>query len=128
MNGFKDVLINQMIASNILKDIIIKVITCCNLMLEDCIRENKKIRNDEVFIKNYLFCNYLDNDEIAELVGLSKFRFFSEVPDNYINNKPVGRVDLKVISSNMFKHRRKYFINECKRIDRTAKINPYYKV
>ena len=51
MNGFKDISFNQVIASNILKDIIIKVIACCNLMLQDCIRENKKLNNDEVAIR-----------------------------------------------------------------------------
>ena len=126
MNGFKDISFNQAIASNILKDIIIKVITCCDLMVQDCTREHKKINNNEVDIRDYLFFNYLDNDEIAKLVGFNEFRFFSEAPDNYINNKPVGRVDLKVISSNMFRHRKRYFIIECKRIDGTAKLNRHY--
>lgn len=95
-------------------------------MRDDCLDGSKKLSNKEQDICNYLFCNYLNNDDVVHDVGLDDFRFFSEVPENYVNNKPIGRVDLQVFSINDFRHRNRYFSIECKRIDGNLTLNREY--
>lgn len=126
MSGFKDILVNRSISQGILKDIIAKILICCDMMIRDCLEGKITIKNLEEDIRDYLFHNYLNNDNVMEQVGLGEFRFFSEVPENYQNNKPIGRTDLQVINMDMFRYRRKYFTIECKRIDGTKKLNRYY--
>jgi hypothetical protein len=126
MSGFKNSTLNKIIGQSILKDIISKVLICCEMMQNDCITHSKTLNNLEEDIRDYLFANYLNSDEIMEKVGLSEFRFFSEVPENYKSNKPKGRTDLQVINMNMFKYRKKYFTIECKRIDGSKRLNRYY--
>lgn len=126
MSGFIDIATNRAISLSILKDILSKVLNCCEMMNRDCIAGKIKIKNLEEDIRDYLFHNYLNNDDVMEKVGLSEFRFFSEVPENYQNNKPIGRTDLQVISIDMFKYRKKYFTIECKRIDGSKRLNRYY--
>jgi hypothetical protein len=126
MGGFKDIVINEKIASNILKDIMVKTLACCQLMIQDCKARGEKINNLEEDIRDYLYCNYLNNDEIIENVGLSEFRFYPEVPENYKNSKPKGRIDLQVFSIAMFNCRNMYFTIECKRINGSKKLNRFY--
>lgn len=126
MSGFRNIATNRMIARRILSDILSKLLICCEMMKKDCLEGKNKIKNSEEDIRDYLFSNYLDNDEIMEQVGLSEFRFFSEVPENYQNNKPIGRTDLKVINIDMFRYRKKYFTIECKRIDGYKTLNRFY--
>ncbi|MEN1968847.1 hypothetical protein WMZ97_12340 [Lentibacillus sp. N15] len=126
MSGFKDKSLNAKIAKNMLEKIISKVLSCCELMLTDCRSESKKINNHEEDIRDYLLHNYLDNDHIREKVGLREFLFTPEVPENYMDDKPKGRVDLKVISVDTFSFRDKYFIFECKRIDGSKTLNRAY--
>jgi hypothetical protein len=59
-------------------------------------------------------------------IGFDDFRFHAEVPENYTENRPIGRVDLHVYSIEEFKHRNRYFIIECKRINGTLTLNKAY--
>lgn len=126
MRGFIDTTINRTISRGILRDILSKVLICCEMMKKDCLEGKMKIKNLEEDIRDYLFHNYLNDDDVMAQVGLSEFRFFPEVPDNYQNNKPVGRIDLQVISIDMFRYRERYFTIECKRIDGSKTLNRYY--
>lgn len=126
MRGFKNSTLNRSVAQGILKDVLSKVLVCCEMMQNDCMAHSITLNNLEEDIRDYLFVNYLNCDDIMEQVGLSEFRFFSEVPENYKNSKPKGRTDLQVISMNMFKYRKKYFTIECKRIDGSKLLNRYY--
>lgn len=118
--------LKRLIALNSLNYIVEKVLLCLNMMRVDCSDSSEKLSNKEPDICDYLFCNYLNNDNIARKVGLDDFRFFSEVPENYINNKPIGRTDLQVFSLDEFRHRNRYFIIECKRIDGNLNLNREY--
>jgi hypothetical protein len=60
------------------------------------------------------------------MIGLDNFRFEPEVLENYIHGVPQGRVDLKVYNINEFRHRKRYFIIECKRIDGNPSLNRKY--
>lgn len=126
MSGFKNDVLNRAIAQRLLKYILSKILVCCELMLEDC--KNKKIvlSNLENVIRDHLFTEYLNSDDIMEQVGLEEFRFFPEVPENYQGGKPEGRTDLQVFSMDMFKYRKRYFTIECKRIDGSKTLNRYY--
>lgn len=126
MSGFKNSTLNKRVAQGILKDVLARVLVCCQMMQNDCRIHNITLNNLEEDIRDYLFVNYLNNDDVMEQVGLSEFRFFSEVPEHYKNSKPKGRTDLQVISLNMFKYRKKYFTIECKRIDGSKRLNRYY--
>lgn len=126
MNGFKSAIINRSVSQSILKNIVSKVLICCDMMQKDCLAQKNTLKNLEEDIRDYLFNNYLNSDDVMEQIGLGEFRFFSEVPENYRNSKPIGRTDLQVINMNMFKYRKKYFTIECKRVDGTKKLNRYY--
>ncbi|WP_312813251.1 hypothetical protein [Sedimentibacter sp.] len=127
MSGFRNnISLNRSISQGILKNIISKLLICCDLMRDDCIKNSLKINNLEEDIRDYLYVNYLNDDDIMEKVGLDEFRFYSEVPENYQNNKPKGRTDLHVFSIDMFKHRKQYFTIECKRINGKKTLNRYY--
>ena len=115
MSGFKNTALNRLIVSNTLNFIVGKVLLCLEMMQQDCVISSIKIPNREPDICNYLFSNYLNNDAIVKTIGLDDFRFFSEVPENYVNNMPRGRADLQVFSIDEFRHRNRYFIIECKR-------------
>lgn len=126
MSGFLDPSLNQLISTNTLKYIISKLIVCMEMMSTDCAAEAQRIDNNEIVIRDFLFSNYLDNDDKMQTVGLNDFRFESEAPENYINGVPQGRADLKVYSIDDFRHRKRYFIIECKRIDGNLTLNREY--
>lgn len=126
MSGFKNTALNRLIAANALNFVVGKVFLCLEMMQQDCVMSSTKIPNREPDICNYLFSNYLNNDAIVKTIGLDDFRFFSEVPENYVNNTPRGRADLQVFNINDFRHRDRYFIIECKRIDGNLTLNREY--
>ena len=126
MSGFKNTSLNNTIASSILNHIVSKVLACFENMIEDCANGSIKIANNETSIRDHLFCNYLNNDEIMRSMDFDNFRFFAETPENYIDSKPQGRTDLQVFSINEFSHRNRYFIIECKRIDGNLNLNREY--
>jgi len=126
MNGFKDASFNKRIAENILKHILSKLCICMEMMNDDCIRNKVQIENNEIIIRDYLFSNYLNQDEIMERINFNNFRFFPEAPENYTNGKPCGRADLQVFSEKEFSCRKKYFVIECKRIDGSLTLNRNY--
>lgn len=126
MSGFIDKAINKKIVDSILKKIINSILECCEIMESDCIANKIQFNNHEEQIRDYLFFKYLENQEIRNKTGLSKFRFISEAPENYEDYKPKGRVDLKVFSSSWFNFPEGYFIIECKRIDGSKTLNRKY--
>lgn len=126
MNGFIDTSFNQQIAIGILNHIIEKMLACFDLMRQDCENNAKKIANNEIIIRDYLFYNYLNNDTIMRNIGFDDFRFSPEVPENYVDSKPQGRADLQVYSIDEFRHRERYFIIECKRIGGDLTLNRKY--
>lgn len=126
MSGFKDNALNSSTANNILRDILAKVLLCSALMVKDCNKKGQKLSNKEEDIRDYLFNCYLNNDEIAQKYKFDEFRFFSEVPEHYAKNKPIGRTDLQVFSIDMFRFHKLYFTIECKRIDGSNKLNKLY--
>jgi hypothetical protein len=126
MSGFSNTSFNNQVAIGILNHIFEKMLECFDLMRQDCKRDSMKIANNEVCIRDYLFCNYLNNDAVMRAIGFDDFMFIPEVPENYINNKPIGRADLQVFSSERFHHRERYFIIECKRIDGNLTLDREY--
>jgi hypothetical protein len=96
------------------------------MMISECNRSSLKLKNSEIVIRDYLFAEYLDDDQKMRMIGLDNFRFEPEAPENYINGAPQGRVDLKVYSSDKFRARKQYFIIECKRIDGNPTLNRKY--
>lgn len=126
MSGFKDGSLNREIASSTLSYIVSKIIACFEKMIDDYSNDSIKIANKENVIRDHLFSKYLDNDEVMRNMGFDDFRFFSETPVNYINGQPQGRTDLHVISIHEFRHRKKYFTIECKRLDGNTTLNRKY--
>lgn len=126
MKGFMNTSLNEQIAFGILNHIIDKVLECFDLMILDCQNNSKKITNNEIAIRDYLFSNYLNKDIIMKNIGFDNFRFFSEVPENYVDSNPQGRADLQVFSIDEFRHRERYFTIECKRVDGNLTLNRKY--
>ncbi|MCL2322013.1 MAG: hypothetical protein FWC47_07915 [Oscillospiraceae bacterium] len=126
MNGFLNDSFNRHIAADILSHIVTKVLECIDLMREDCENNLKKLDNNEIVIRDYLYCNYLNDDTVMRSINFDNYRFISEVPENYVDNKPIGRADLQVFNIEQFRHRAQYFIIECKRIDGNLTLNRKY--
>ena len=126
MNGFSNTSLNRKIAVGILNHIIEKMLECFVLMRQDCEQNSIKIANNEISIRDYLFCNYLNNDAVMRAISFDDFMFIPEVPENYVNGRPIGRADLQVFSSERFHHRERYFIIECKRVDGSLTLDREY--
>jgi hypothetical protein len=126
MSGFSSTSLNHQIAVGILNHIIEKMLECFELMRQDCERNSVKTSNNEICIRDYLFCNYLNNDAVMRAIGFDDFMFIPEVPENYVNNRPIGRADLQVFSTERFRHRERYFIIECKRVDGNLTLDREY--
>jgi hypothetical protein len=77
------------------------------------IKDNIKLPNDENKIRNRMLIDYLNNDEIRELTGLTEFTFNREVPEN----DTTGRTDIKIEIKNRFRPTAAYYIIECKRLN-----------
>lgn len=127
MGGFKNSELNSIFYSNVFDEIVEKVLLCSEMMLEDCNQSGKSITNHEEKIRTHLLENYLENDEIRSKVGIDKLnlRFIVEAYENYDSSKEsyIGRVDIKIVSSNWLNNRQDYYIIECKRIDGTNNLN-----
>lgn len=126
MNGFGNTSLNNQIAFRVLNHIIKKMIECFDLMRQDCERNSVKIANNEICIRDYFYCNYLNNDSVMRAVGMDNFMFIPEVPENYVNNRPIGRADLQVFSTERFRYHDRYFIIECKRVDGKLTLDREY--
>jgi hypothetical protein len=64
VSGFKNTSFNNRIAASILNHIISKVLACFKMMIEDYRNDSIKIANNETVIRDHLFHNYLNNDEV----------------------------------------------------------------
>ena len=126
MSGFNHKLFNKKIAESMIQDILVKILQCSEMMVADYKISGKRIRNHEEHIRNVLYNEYLNDNRIVEKIGLNKFHFEAEVPENYQNHTPIGRVDLKVINQDTFTQKDAYFIIECKRIDGGVRLNKAY--
>lgn len=115
-----------MMTRYIVEDIMVKILKCCRLMVEDFTKNDETIKNHEELIRNSLLEGYLNNNSIRNKVGIKQFMFIPEVPENYINHKAKGRVDLRVMSKETFTNTEAYLIIECKRIDGESRLNKFY--
>ena len=120
--------IKNTLAFNLLKDIMEKVLICCERMHYECLLKSKKIDNNENKIRNHLHINYLNNDKIRKEIGLDKYLFQTEVETNYVDDKPLSRMDFKVCCSDIFQNSSSFFIIECKRLDGNNYLNREYVV
>lgn len=130
MGGFQNQLLNQDFRNNFYNIIITALIKSCKLMTENCRSDKLNIPNHEEKIRTYLLENYLENDKVRCMTGLSgvPVRFLPEVPENYDedSNTYIGRTDIRVLSSNWFSNAKDYYIVECKRLDGTKFLNKKY--
>jgi len=101
--------------------ILTQIYRCYEKMLVDY----EFVENNENKIKNRLFKDYLDNQDIKEELELTEFLFATEnasLDDNY-NEK--GYADIQVYDLLKYKKdTQAYYVIECKRLD---DINPNYQ-
>lgn len=126
MSGFGNNALNNLIKADTLIYVVERVIKCIEMMCSHCEGNSIRLNNNEPVILSHLFYNYLNNDDIMNSVGLDDYRFETEVPENFTNDIPIGRVDLKVYGIDDFRHRKRYYIIECKRVDGTLPLNRAY--
>lgn len=93
------------------EELLSKLIACYRLMIDN----QTILENDENKIRDVLLWEYLQNDHMRDRIGLAKWHFEGEVPEN----RNVGRTDIKVISEDTFKKQEAYYILECKRLNKT---------
>lgn len=130
MGGFRNQLLNQKFQQNFYNMIVNTLIKSCKLMVENGCLNKLSIPNHEEKIRTYLLENYLENDKIRRVIGLSDvpIRFLPEVPENYDanTNTYIGRTDIRVLSANWLCNPNDYYIIECKRLDGTQSLNQMY--
>lgn len=106
------------------------IIECSKLMLKTYFRNDRKINNDENLIRNILFEEFLDNDTCRSNLGMdgAQLRFAIENSENYCyqNKEYNGRTDIRILTDHWFLKRDAYYIVECKRIDKTVRLNRAY--
>lgn len=128
MSGFKNKTLNEIAKINMFEDMINFIFISLENMKNDLTYKNKKVKNNEEKIRNYLLENYLNNPTFKNNVDFSDLYllFEKEVPEGYDakENKYVGRVDIKVFSVNtLINNPKDYYIIECKRIDGSSILN-----
>lgn len=130
MGGFRNELLNRDFKQNFYNIIIRALIKSCKLMVENCYSNKLSIPNHEEKIRTYLLENYLENEEIRCIIGLSSMsiRFIPEALENYnvSTNTYIGRTDIRVVSKNWFKNSNDYYTVECKRLDGTKSLTQKY--
>lgn len=130
MGGFLNSSLNNSFRQGLADIIKHALVKSCEFMEKHCLAQGIKIQNNENAIRNYLVENYLDNDKMQSLIGLSEIhlRFCPEMLENYNvqKNTYLGRTDIRVISEDTLRNRNDYFIIECKRIDGTHELCKKY--
>ena len=89
--------------------ILCKITLCYQMMINDDV----KVPNDENEIRDVLLLNYLKNDEIRKIIGLTDYQFDREVPED----NTLGRPDIRIITLDTLKIQAAYYIIECKRLN-----------
>lgn len=92
------------------EDILSKIVYCYKLMANSKI----SLSDNEEKIRDVLLIDYLRNNQIRQLVGLTDYLFDREVPED---NTP-GRTDIKIQTQNTFQDTTAYYIIECKRLNK----------
>ena len=130
MGGFSTQSLNLEFKQSLYELIVTALVKCSDLMKKDCLANNTKVANHEEKIRNHLLENYLENDNVRLMIGLSgiAIRFMPETPENYAPSTDtyIGRADIKVVSINFFSNNKDYYIIEFKRIDGSNVLNEKY--
>ncbi|MVO08554.1 hypothetical protein GOQ30_05185 [Flavobacterium sp. TP390] len=108
---------------NVFEFILTQIYNCYNKMLNDY----SLIENNENLIRNGLYKNYLENNEIREELQLTPYLFDTEVELYNDDDLVKGRTDIKVYNAiERTKNTDAYYIIECKRIDGSNGLNDKY--
>lgn len=91
------------------KDILSKMILSYKLMLQN---ETSLTRNENK-IRDILVVDYLKNNKIRNAIGLTSYTFEREVMEDY----NIGRIDIKITSTNSLSDTSEYYNCECKLLD-----------
>lgn len=129
MEGFGDIQLNNLVQEDIFQKVGDYIWYCCEEMKNDSCNNEKKVPNDENKIRNYLLETYLDDTTNRRRNSMMMFKFISEVPENYSNEKftYAGRVDIKIVNQNeWFENGEATYFVECKRLDGNKKLNDEY--
>ncbi|OHD85441.1 hypothetical protein [Sulfuricurvum sp. RIFCSPLOWO2_12_FULL_43_24] len=90
---------------------------CYLIMLDDTVMVP---HNNENKIRDILLLNYLNDNSIRHMLGMTHFLFDPEVPENN------GRSDIKVQTYDTFQDTKAYYILECKRLNGQTTLNHEY--
>lgn len=80
-----------------------------NLIIE----QNQQLTNDEDQIRDFIYLNYLRDQQIRDKYGFD-YHCECEPKEFGIND---GYLDFKICNANIFKNQFEYYIIECKRLD-----------
>lgn len=89
------------------EDILSKMIACYRLMID----EKQTVVNHENKIRDKILYNYLKKEKYKKQLGLTKYLFDPELPENN------GRIDIRIMPINPFINDEAYYIIECKRLN-----------
>lgn len=130
MSGFKDNELNTFVKKSIFNELIDFLFISLDNMKQEHIINKKKIQNNEEKIRTHLVKNYLNNEEFKKSIGYTTLMLFFdiEVPEKYEREeeKHLGRMDIRVITPNIFYNVKDYYNIECKRIDGSKRLNKLF--
>ena len=130
MGGFQKTHLNDEFKQGLYDLIIASLIKSCELMVEECQNNKVMIKNHEEKIRTHLLENYLESNEVRNMIGLKDIpiRFLAEVSEHYDKDSDtyMGCTDIRVMSSNWLANKKDYYTIECKRIDGTLSLNQKY--
>ncbi len=130
MRGFKNKDLNSFVKESIFNDLINFIFISLDNMKQVQIFKNEKIKNNEEKIRTHLVENYLNDYEFKNRIGYGTLmlKFDIEVPENYKidEEKHLGRMDIRVITPNIFSNPKDYYNIECKRIDGSKTLNELF--
>lgn len=105
-------------------DFILSRISMCHYLM---LKKYDSLENNENLIRNRLYKDFLNNNEIREKLGLTPYIFHPEIPEINDNYFEEGRTDLKVYNATVYtKDTNSYYVLECKRLDGTNNLNKKY--
>lgn len=93
--------------------ILSKIVLCYKKIISN----GERLENNEDKIRDYIHCNYLNNQAVCNELNLS-YHFECE-PKEYGSSE--GYLDIKIFNENIFSNPSEYYIIECKRLNNQTK-------
>lgn len=127
MSGKINPKISEILRQDDLEQITNYMVEVCRLLVSDFTSQGRKLPNNENQIRSIMLEEFLDDDEVRKIHGMSDYRFYPETQEHYDGmGNYVGRADIRIQLITDFNKHSAYYLAECKRIDGSDDLNKKY--